>query len=442
MAKSKKKKKKQTRELVILIILIFISAGLITAMFTLYAQRKKQAEQSVDVTIPRRPEETEPTSAEIAETAEIPPETIPEVITETEAPPDENLLLVEQVMQEMSLEEKIYQMFIVTPEALVDNAVNTVIQTGNMTKQALEDKPVGGIIYFSKNLENETQTSNMIFDAQTCTQNANHNIGLWIAVDEEGGTVARVADSLGTTAYEDMAVYGDRNDKEEVFMMGSGIADDISKFGFNLDFAPVADVYIDPNNELQDRIFSDDPAIVSDMVTAMVQGLQNSGKVSATLKHFPGLGAEDGNTHEDASAYIERTYEELDTVDFVPFRGGIEAGADFVMVGHQTMSCAEDDMPSDLSKTVITDWLRGNLQFNGIVITDAQNMNTITETYSSGEAALLAFQAGADIVLMPDDLNEAFQSVYDAVENGELSEERINESVRRILTAKAKHHLL
>ena len=121
---------------------------------------------------------------------------------------------------------------------------------------------------------------------------------------------------------------------------------------------------------------------------------------------------------------------------------GIEAGADFIMVGHQTMSCAEDDLPSDLSGTVITDWLRGNLNYQGIVITDAHNMNTITKNYSSGDAALRAIQAGADIVLMPDDLNDAFQTVYDAVENGELSEERIDESVRRILTAKAKHNLL
>ncbi len=439
MAKSKKKKKKQTRELVILIVLIFISAGLITAMFTLYQQRKKLAGQSAAVPIPPRPEETVPETApeELVEQA---PETMPEPVTE--APADENLLRAEQVMQEMTLEDKIYQMFIVTPETLVNHAVTTVIQTGNMTKQALEEKPVGGIIYFSQNLESEAQTTQMIADAQTHVQSVNHHIGLWIAVDEEGGTVARVADNLGTTAYEDMAAYGDRNQKDEVFMMGTDIAEDIAGFGFNLDFAPVADVYIDPNNELQDRIFSDDPAVVSDLVTAMVQGLQNSGQVSATLKHFPGLGAENGNTHEDASAYIDRTYEELDTVDFVPFRGGIEAGADFVMVGHQIMSCAEDDLPSDLSKTVITDWLRTNLNFSGIVITDAHNMNTITENYSSGEAALLAFQAGADIVLMPDDLDDAFQTVYQAVGSGELSEERIDESVRRILTAKAKHNLL
>ena len=438
MAKSKsKKKQKQTKELVILIILIFISAGLLTAMFTLYNQRKKQINSSEDVQIPALPEDE--TIATVPVTpSEQPVETIPET-TEVQ---DEYAQRAEQMLQEMSIEDKIYQMFIVTPEVLVDNAVSTVVQTGNMSKEYLEKKPVGGLVYFAQNLENEAQALEMISTAQNYVQSVNHHIGMWIAVDEEGGTVARVADNLGTTAFEDMSVYGELNQKDEVFMMGSTIAEDIAKFGFNLDFAPVTDVYINPANELQNRIFSDDPAVVSDMVSAMVQGLQNSGEVSATLKHFPGLGAEDGNTHEDAFTRIDRTYEELTSVDFLPFESGIQAGADFVMVGHQIISCAEDDLPSDLSPTVITEWLRQNLGFNGIVITDAHNMHTITDNYSSGEAALLAVQAGADIVLMPSDLNDAFDTLKAAVDNGELSEERVDESVRRILTVKAKHHLL
>lgn len=455
MAQSNSQKNKnQMKELIIFLTLLLISAGLITAMVSLYIQRRKQADQSgqnqqtleqeTTETTEAVPESTEIQTApaettEPETTAESTTETVPETTTE---PVDENLLRAEEIMQEMSLEEKIYQLFIVTPEVLVDNAVSTVIQTGSTTKDAIENKPVSGVIYFSQNMQNADQTRQMITDIQEHAQSVNQHIGLWIGVDEEGGTVARVADNLGTTTYEDMAAFGERNDKEEVLAMGEDIAEDIAQFGFNLDFAPVADVYLDEQNELQDRIFSDDPDIVSDLVSAMVQGLQNSGEVSATLKHFPGLGAENGNTHEDAFTYIDRSYDDLDTVDFLPFRSGIEAGADFVMVGHQIMSCAEDDLPSDLSSVVITDWLRGNLGFEGIVITDAHNMNTITENYSSGEAALLAIQAGADIILMPDDLNDAFQTIYDAVEEQTLSEERIDESVRRILTAKARHHLL
>jgi len=422
MAKKKKKQKKNVGQFILLTIMIFFSAGLITAMFTLNRQRTNQNAEAENPDVPESiPEETE--------------------IQETTEPKDEYQLVAELTLQEMTMEEKIYQLFIVTPEVLVDNVVNCVVQSGQMTKKALEQKPVGGIIYFSQNLEAPNQTKEMLSMAQSYIRDS-HPVGLWLAVDEEGGTVARVADNLGTTQYSDMSVYGERGDVSEVFMVGSGIAEDISQFGFNLDFAPVADVYIDEGNELQNRIFSRDPAVVSEMVASMVEGLQNSGAVSATLKHFPGLGAENGNTHEDAFAYIERTYEELENTEFLPFKAGINAGADFVMVGHQIMSCAGDELPSDLSPVVITDWLRGNLGYNGIVVTDAHNMNTISENYSSGESAVLAIQAGADIVLMPENLNEAFQAVYDAVEQQEISEERINESVLRILTAKAKHHLL
>lgn len=423
--KKSKKKQKQSFYLALLTVLVFVSAGLITAMCALHVRRSQQ-------------QASQTSSASMEELETIPAETETQETTEA---PDENVILAEQMIQNMTLEQKIYQLFIVTPEILVDNAVDFAVQSGSMTQQALEQKPVGGLIYFSQNMEDESQIKQMIANAQQYIQDA-HQIGMWIAVDEEGGTVVRVADKLGTTQYSDMSVYGANGDTQEVFRVGQNIAEDISQFGFNLDFAPVADVNINPENELQQRIFSDDATVVSEMVASVTKGLQSSGKVSATLKHFPGLGAENGNTHEDAFVRIERTYEELQKTEFLPFQAGIEAGADFVMVGHQIMSCANDNLPSDLSSVVVTDWLRDELGFDGIVITDAQNMNTISENYSSGEAAVLSISAGVDVILMPTDLNNAFQGVYQAVQNGEISEERIDESVRRILTAKAKHHLL
>ena len=174
----------------------------------------------------------------------------------------------------------------------------------------------------------------------------------------------------------------------------------------------------------------------------MVSGLQNSGNVSATLKHFPGLGAEDGNTHYDSCTYIDRTFDELINNEFVAFSGGINAGADFVMVGHQIMSCAEDNLPSDLSYTVVTDWLRDRLGFNGIIITDSHEMNTISGVYSSGESAVMAIEAGVDMILMPSDFESAVQTVCDAVYDGSISEERINQSVCRILEKKQKLGLI
>ena len=282
----------------------------------------------------------------------------------------------------------------------------------------------------------------MIAGMQSCARE-NGSVGLWVAVDEEGGYVARVSDKLGTTAYSSMQWYGERGDETQVEAAGEGIARDISQFGFNLDFAPVADVNLHPNNELGNRIFSKDPAEVARLSGAMVRGLQSSGNVSATLKHFPGLGAEDGNSHRSSSILINRTKEQLDANEFVAFQGGIDEGVDFVMVGHLKMSCAGDDLPSDLSPVVVTDWLRGELGFTGVVVTDAQDgMNTINAMYSPGQAASMAVQAGVDIVLMPADLSQAYQAVYDAVQTGEISEDRIDASVRRILTAKDKHGLL
>lgn len=348
---------------------------------------------------------------------------------------------VEDVLNSMTLEEKIYQMFIVDPETLVDHAVGCVVSSGDTTKAALVEKPVGGIIYFAQNLESRDQTRSMIENAQIYAKES-HGVGLWIAVDEEGGNVARVASKLGTTSYESMQYYGTRGDIDEISNVGVGIANDISQFGFNLDFAPVADVNLNSGNELGSRIFSSDVQVVSEMVGAMVRGLQSSGDVSATLKHFPGLGAESGNTHYDTRAIIDRTYEELRQDEFTAFQGGIDAGADFVMVGHQTMPAAGDNLPSDLSEVVVTDWLRGELGFQGIVVTDSQQMNTITNNYNSADAAVMSIQAGVDIVLMPSNLTSAYQGVYQAVQDGRISEERINESVRRILTEKAAHGLL
>ena len=189
------------------------------------------------------------------------------------------------------------------------------------------------------------------------------------------------------------------------------------------------------------RIFSDDPNVVANMVSNVVKGLQNSG-VSATLKHFPGLGAENGNSHYDGAVRIDRSLEELRSTEFIPFSAGIEAGVDFVMVGHQIMTEVDADTPSDLSHAVVTDLLKQELGFKGLAITDAQNMNTISANYSSGEAAVLAIQAGIDIVLMPVDLTEAVEGVYQAVQDGTISEERIDESVQKILLQKQRAGLL
>ncbi|MCM1164887.1 MAG: glycoside hydrolase family 3 protein [Lachnospiraceae bacterium] len=333
----------------------------------------------------------------------------------------------------MSLKERVYQLFFVRPEQVSGSGYAATSAVD------LSYKPVGGIICMGANLESAGQTRQMLSEMQ---QSAMQNgVGVFFAVDEEGGRVARCASKLGTTVFDNMAVYGERNDADEAFNIGRTIGADIKSLGFNVDFAPVADVDISPTNELGNRIFGSDPYVVANMVSNVVRGLNSSG-VAATLKHFPGLGAEDGNSHTASEIIIDRTLDQLRSEEFVPFKSGIQAGADFVMVGHQQVTSFGDGLPADLSYKAVTEILRGELGFNGIAITDAQEMNTISNLYYSRTAAVMAVNAGIDMILMPEDFDDAVNGVYNAALSGVISEERLNESVTRILTVKQRMGLL
>ncbi|MDE6731264.1 MAG: glycoside hydrolase family 3, partial [Oscillospiraceae bacterium] len=339
---------------------------------------------------------------------------------------------IEAKLAEMTLREKVYQMFFVTPEQLGGSYPVT-------TAMDATTRPVGGVLLMGANLKSSSQVKSMI--SVTQADALDNGIGLFFAVDEEGGKVARCASYLGATKLDPMAVYGERNSYNEAVSIGKTLGRDIGQFGFNVDFAPVADIDIHPNNELGDRIFSDDPDIVANMVSGVVTGLRSTG-VCATLKHFPGLGAEDGNSHTASKIVIDRTLSELRNEEFVPFESGIGAGAEFVMVGHQTVTAFGDDLPADLSYTAVTTYLRGELGFTGIAITDAQNMGTITNLYYPGTAAKMAVKAGIDMILAPADLDAAANAVIAAVDSGEISEARIDRSVERILTLKYEMGLL
>lgn len=343
-----------------------------------------------------------------------------------------------EVLNNMTLKQKVCQMFMVTPEAIT--GISPMTEVGNGTKNAMNDYPVGGIIYFSQNLSSRNQIKTMISNTQDFSREA-CGVGLFIGVDEEGGKVARCAQNLGTTAFKPMEQYGKENNYKTAYDIGATLAKDLSSLGFNVDFAPVADVNIDSGNELGDRIFSSDPNVVANMVSGVSKGLQDNG-VSATLKHFPGLGAENGNTHTNSTVIIDRTLEQLRNTEFVPFKKGIDSGTDFIMVGHQSVTSFGDELPCDLSYKAVTEMLRGELGFDGIAITDAQQMNTISKVYTSGEAAKLSIKAGMDIILMPVDYRAAVDEVCRAVESGEIPESRIDESVMRILMRKNRLGLL
>lgn len=344
-------------------------------------------------------------------------------------------ITVDEIINKMTLEEKVWQMFFVRPEDIVDN-ISIAIQAGTATEEALKKYPVGGIIYFSQNIENREQLTQMIKTTQKYSE-----IPLFISIDEEGGRVSRLGNAnVGVTLHPPMAQIGAGKNPEVAGDIGETLANELLELGFNMDFAPVADVITVENNEdIGDRSFGKDPEIVAQMVTAQVSGMQDNGLVS-TLKHFPSNGSTAANTHEETGV-CTRTLEQMRETEFIPFIAGIEAGADVVMIAHMT-AVDIDNVPSTLSKVVVTDILRNELNFDGVVISDALNMGAITSVYSPEEVAVLAVNAGVDLLLMSPDVKAAANAILEKVNSGDISQERIDESVRRIISLKLKRNII
>ena len=342
---------------------------------------------------------------------------------------------IDRVLDSMTLEEKVNQLFMITPEALT--GVGTVIQAGDGTREALAEHPVGGLIYFAQNLKDPDQTRTMLENTQEYAS-ARSGFPIFLSVDEEGGQVARVGSnpSFGVPEIGNMSEVGAGGDTQEAYETGSTIGAYLKDLGFNMDAAPDADVLTNPANEVvKDRSFGSDPELVSRMAAAELKGLNDQG-IIGMYKHFPGHGGTTADSHE-GYVYVEENLEELKSGALVPFQDGADNGLRVIMVSH--IACPEvtgDNTPATLSRQLVTDLLREDMGFDGLVITDALNMGAITEQYSSGEAAVAALNAGVDMLLMPADFQAAYDGVMAALENGELTEERIDESVRRILEIK------
>ena len=341
-----------------------------------------------------------------------------------------------QLVSQMTLEDKIAQMFVITPNALTGYA-SGVTAAGDTTKEAYQSRPVGGIVYMADNLTDPEQTTTMLSNMQEI---ARERTGLpgFLCVDEEGGSVARIAgnDAFGVTNVGNMSDIGASGDVQNAYNAGSTIGSYLAALGFNVDFAPVADVLTNPDNQvIGQRSFGSDAQKVAGMVTSELQGLSAAG-VYGTVKHFPGHGGTSGDSH-DGAVSTDKTLEELMAEELVPFQSAVDGGVNFVMVGHiSAPNVTGDNAPATLSKVLITDVLRGQMGYNGIVITDAMNMEAVAGFYNSDKAAVLAVTAGADMILMPADYNTAYTGILNAVNDGTITEERINESVTRIVKAK------
>lgn len=340
-----------------------------------------------------------------------------------------------QKLSDMSIEEKVAQIFVVTPEAIT--GLKKVTVCNNATYTALRKYPVGGFIYFASNIVNPTQLKTMTEITQKYAKKL-EGMPLFLSVDEEGGTVARIAGNTNfkVKKYLDMASIGATKDVNKAYQVGITISSYLHEYGLNLDFAPDADVLTSPSNKvIGKRSFGTDGKLVAEMALAEANGMAVN-NVFSCFKHFPGHGATEGDTHTGL-AYTNKTLDELKESELVPFKTAADNNIPFIMVSHISVpNITGDNTPSSLSKVVITDILRKQMGYNGIIITDSMSMGAIVNAYGTKDAVIRSIQAGADMILTPDDFKAAYQGVLEAVADGTVSDQRIDESLKRILKVK------
>lgn len=403
------------------VIIALVAVGIVLGVKKIVASQQQEEEVHV--------ENQEQMEDLFASEETITPPPAPTATPEPTMTPEEALeYRINETIENMTLTEKVAGLFIVTPEAIT--GVDAAVQAGEGTKDALEDYPVGGLIYFAKNIESQNQLADMLANTKAFSK-----FPLFIAVDEEGGSVNRIAEAGLAEKQPSASQIGATGDPNNAYIAGTAIGAYLAEIGFNLDMAPVADLSNVSGSVMKERAYGADATTVAPFVASMVAGLQEQG-VTACLKHFPGIGSTTADTH-DGLAYTERTVEEFRAEEFAVFKAGMDAGAEMIMVGHVSAEgLSGDKTPASMSEPIITGYLRNELGYQGIVITDAMNMSAISTYYSSEQAAVMALKAGCDMILMPENFLQAYAGVLNAVAEGTISEERINDSLRRIYRVK------
>lgn len=342
--------------------------------------------------------------------------------------PDKSEELIKD-MKKMSLEEKVGQMIFAGIEG------STISE---QARQVISRDKVGGVILFKNNLIDVQQTVSFLNELKT--ESMNNKVPLFLGVDEEGGRVTRLP---GINKFPTSLEIGNQNNEKLSYDIGVLLGTALKTFGFNLNFAPVIDVNSNPNNPvIGDRSFGDKPSIVGKLGVQTMKGMQSQ-SVIPVVKHFPGHGDTSVDSHKELPV-IHKSKEDLQSLELIPFKGAIDDGADMVMVGHILLPSLDAKFPSSMSAQIVTNLLREEMGFNGVIITDDMTMNAIVNNYDIGYSAVEAVKAGNDIVMVAHNYNNvktAVDTLLQAVRKGEISEERINSSVIRILSLKEKYQL-
>ena len=355
---------------------------------------------------------------------------------------------VADIIKKMTLREKIGQLFVISPEYLnppllqKERDLKKNIGLTELTqaeKDFYKKYPAGGFVLFAKNVKTPDQL--LVLNNQL------HNLGSpssrsqitpFIFIDEEGGRVARIGgnSNFEVPHFENMYRIGST---EAAFEVGSSIGKYLKDYDIDADFAPVADVNTNPANPvIGERAFSSNPLIAGDLAFSMYSGLASQ-NIGGCLKHYPGHGDTKTDTHL-GYAETTKTWSELLSCELLPFIYCINKGASMIMTAHISAPAVTNDItPASLSPYLINDKLRGELNYQGLVITDSLSMKAITLNYTSADAAVLAILAGNDFILLPEHYEEAFHAIYVAIEKGIITQDRLNQSLERIISYKLNH---
>ncbi len=400
----------------ILIVILAVGIALAVSKITSMSRNNEEQQNKLDEMFSSEETITVPTETQ---------ETVVELTDEQKL----DTIIDEAIIQNMPIEDKVAGLFITTPESIT--GVSTAVQAGDGTKDALSKYPVGGIVYAAKNIQSADQLKQMIDNTKLYT-----SYPLFIAIDGEGsGTDAVAAAGLGTKVDSPQNI-GASGDPNNAYTAGATVGTYLAELGFNLDFAPSADLSVVDGNAAGSSSYGSDATAVASYVTNMQTALQEQ-KVTASIGHFPGIGSMTQST-KDGMASTDRGADDFRAGEFTVFQSCIDSGVT-KMISISNMaapSLTGDNTPCSLSSAVVTDILRNELNFRGVIVSGAMNEAAITNYYGADEAAVLALRAGCDMIYAPENFETAYNGVLEAVQNGTISEDRINDSLRRIYRIK------